>query len=114
MKSIPVQRQTIDSETGNVIDQRAIPMHMMPPAKDVCQVCATKHGPLEPHNQPSLYYQMAFYGALGRWPTWADATAHCDPHVAKQWRAALESLGHKWSRPPDGFLPVCDLGPEVA
>jgi hypothetical protein len=79
-----------------------------------CQVCAHKHDPLLPHNVQSLYYQYAFYGALGRWPTWADAAAHCDPELAKRWRVALEDTGHKWSRPPDGFLPVRDLGPEPA
>lgn len=114
MKSIPVQQQTVDMTTSEITDQRAVPLHILPPPKDCCQVCATKHDPLLPHNPQSLYYQYAFYGALGRWPTWADAAAHCDPHVAKRWRVALEGFGHKWSRPPDGFLPVRDLGPVVA
>lgn len=114
MKTIPIEQQTIDMSTGEVVDQRAVPFKILPPAADVCQVCATKHDPLLPHDRQSLYYQYAFYGALGRWPTWADACAHCDDGVIEGWRAALESVGGKWNRPPDGFLPVRDLGPEPA
>jgi hypothetical protein len=113
MKSFPVQTQTIDAQSGEIISQRATPMRLLPPPKDACHVCARQHDPLLPHDAQSLYYQYAFYGVLGRWPTWADAAAHCDPETVKQWRAALEGLGHKWNRPPDGFLPVRDLGPDI-
>jgi hypothetical protein len=106
--------QTVDMQTGDVIEQRAKPFNILPPPKDTCQVCATKHDPLLPHNAQSLYYQYAFYGALGRWPTWADAASHCDEAMIKAWREQLEKLGHKWTRPPNGYLPVRDLGPEVA
>ena len=114
MKTIPVEVQTIDAETGEIVEQRAKPFKILPPAKDVCQVCAAKHDPLLPHNVQSLYYQYAFYGALGRWPTWADACEHCDPDLADRWRKAMVGLGHKWTHPPDGHRPVRDFGPEVA
>jgi len=113
MRTVPVEMQTIDASTGKVIEQRAVPFNILPPAKGTCEVCAVKHDVLLPHNAQSLYYQYAFYGAVGRWPTWADAAAHCDDAMAERWRKTLEGMGHKWTRPPDGFLPVRDLGPEV-
>lgn len=114
MKTVPVKTQTINAATGEVIDERATPFKLMPPPAGACQVCARKHDPLLPHDKTSLYYQYAFYGALGRWPTWADACAHCDPEVTEQWKKALAAAGHSWSRPPDGYNPVRDLGPEPA
>lgn len=114
MKTIPIEQQTVDMHTGEVISQRAVPFKILPPPKDACQVCAVKHDPLLPHDCASLYYQYAFYGALGRWPTWADACAHCEPDITERWRSAMAEAGHKWTRPPDGFLPVRDLGPEAA
>lgn len=114
MKTIPIKQQTIDMSTGEVVEQRAVPFKILPPAKGVCQVCAKGHDPLLPHDRQSLYYQYTFYGAIGRWPTWADACAHCDEAVTKNWRAAMKSLGHEWTEPPDRHLPVRDLGPEPA
>jgi hypothetical protein len=111
MKTIPVETQTINMETGEIIEQRATAFQILPPAKDVCQVCATKHDPLLPHNVQSLHYAYAFRGAIGRWPTWADACAHCDTDLAERWRKTMSELGHKWTRPPDGYHPVRDLGP---
>jgi hypothetical protein len=49
--------------------------------------------PTQPHNQQSLAYQYDFYGKNGRWPTWADAMAHCDESVKAQWTAALKERG---------------------
>lgn len=49
---------------------------LLPPAKDLCQQCATKHLEHEPHNKGSLFYQMWFKKHHGRWPTWKDATDH--------------------------------------
>ena len=42
---------------------------LLPPAKDVCQECAVKHAPEEPHNKDSLYYQVKFHKEHGRYPT---------------------------------------------
>lgn len=54
-----------------------------------CPECTTEHPPGAPHNQQSLAYQYKFYGEHGRWPTWADAMAHCSDEVKT---ATLEVL----------------------
>lgn len=66
---------------------------LMPPAPDVCQECAVKHDPMMPHNRDSLYYQYAFYAKNGRWPTWADAMAHCPEEIKGYWTDALTEKG---------------------
>lgn len=58
-----------------------------------CPECATAHAPEMPHNQQSLAYQYKFYDRCGRWPTWADAMAHCAPEVRAQWVEALKEHG---------------------
>lgn len=68
---------------------------MLPPKPDVCQECAVKHDPEQPHNQQSLYYQYAFWGEHGRWPTWMDAMAHCSEEIKTKWIAALKEKGVK-------------------
>lgn len=81
-------------------------MMLLPPAPDRCPICATAHAPADPHNQQSLYYQYRFYGARGRWPTWADAVAHCTTPIQRAWRYQLDLRG-KWSEPKDGG-PIAD------
>ena len=76
-------------------------MQLLPPPPDVCPVCAVKHESTAPHNAQSLYYQMRFHGLHGRWPTWADAVAHCDARARDLWRVALTDRG-AWSEPPRG------------
>ena len=66
---------------------------MLPPMPDVCQECAVKHDPMMPHNRDSLYYQYAFYGKHGRWPTWADAMQHCPEEIKQYWIEALTEKG---------------------
>ena len=66
---------------------------LLPPALDACQVCATKHDPEQPHNRDSLYYQLSFREDNGRWPTWADAMAHCEDAVKAAWKKELIKLG---------------------
>jgi hypothetical protein len=46
-----------------------------------------------PHNQQSMYYQYRFYGIHGRWPTWADAVAHCDDEMKAGWERELGARG---------------------
>jgi hypothetical protein len=53
-----------------------------------------------------MYYQMRFYGVRGRWPTWADAVAHCAPNMRAHWKRALTRKG-AWSEPKDGE-PIAD------
>ncbi|HIV19452.1 MAG TPA: hypothetical protein IAC82_09155 [Candidatus Merdivicinus intestinigallinarum] len=60
-----------------------------------CPMCAVKHDPQMPHNRDSLTYQYKFFDEYGRWPTWADAMAHCSAEVQKIWREELEKRGVK-------------------
>jgi hypothetical protein len=46
-----------------------------------------------PHNQQSLYWQYWFYGQHGRWPTWADAMAHCSEATKAFWISELKRYG---------------------
>lgn len=81
-------------------------MMLLPPAKGSCPICAVKHASSDPHNAQSLYYQYRFYGVRGRWPTWADAVAHCEPSLAAIWKEALQEKG-AWTEPADG-QPIAD------
>lgn len=81
-------------------------MQLLPPQPGVCPVCAGNHAPDSPHNCQSLYYQYRFFGLRGRWPTWADAVAHCIPKLRSDWERELRARG-KWSFPPDGS-PIAD------
>lgn len=60
-----------------------------------CEMCATVHDPGMPHNQQSLTYQYNFYNENGRWPTWKDAMAHCEPEIQQAWIDALKERGVK-------------------
>lgn len=62
---------------------------LLPPAPDKCQACAVKHPPEHPHNQQSLHWQYWFWGQHQRWPTWADAMAHCTPEMQAFWLKEL-------------------------
>lgn len=81
-------------------------MQLLRPKEGVCPICAADHEPKMPHNQQSLYYQYRFYGIRGRWPTWADAAAHCDEQTRELWECELRAHG-AWSEPDDG-KPVAD------
>ena len=65
-------------------------MFLLPPAKDKCQMCATKHEEHYPHNQQSLYYQMVFFNRHGKYPTWNDAMQHCSNEMQKAWKEELK------------------------
>ncbi len=69
------------------------PWTLMPCAPDVCQECAKDHDPSWPHNQQSMYYQYKFYGQHGRFPTWADAMAHCSDELKQFWIQELKKHG---------------------
>lgn len=81
-------------------------MMLLPPAQGSCPICAVKHAPQDPHDAQSLYYQYRFYGVRGRWPTWADAVAHCEPSLAEAWKHCLNERG-AWTEPEDG-QPIAD------
>lgn len=76
--------------------EAAIPLEdvkILPPKPGVCQICAVKHKPDQPHNRDSLYYQMKFHQKHGRFPTWWDAMAHCEKYIQKIWIDALAERG---------------------
>ena len=81
-------------------------MHLLQPAEGTCPTCAVEHVATNPHNCQSMYYQMRFYGLRRRWPTWADALAHCSENVRAAWKERLEDMG-VWSEPADGD-PIAD------
>ncbi|HHY71542.1 MAG TPA: hypothetical protein GX519_07870 [Thermoanaerobacterales bacterium] len=58
-----------------------------------CPECAEIHDPEQPHNKASLVYQYKFYNKHGRFPTWADAMAHCSDETKNQWVEALKEYG---------------------
>ena len=58
-----------------------------------CAECAVAHDPAQPHNQQSLFWQYNFMEKQGRWPTWADAMAHCTPQMQADWTRALAEHG---------------------
>ncbi len=62
---------------------------------ELCQECAVKHDPAQPHNQQSITYQYDFYGKHGRWPTWEDAMAHCTLEIQERWKIELRKKGVK-------------------
>lgn len=81
-------------------------MMLLPPREGTCPICAIAHEPEQPHNCQSLYYQYRFFGVRGRWPTWADAVAHCEPATREIWERELRSR-NAWSEPEDGE-PIAD------
>lgn len=69
------------------------PFRLLPTKPGVCPECAVDHEPEGAHNQQSLAYQYHFYNRFGRWPTWADAIAHCAPEVQELWEEGLAKRG---------------------
>ena len=76
-------------------------MKLLPPKKGTCEKCAVDHTPEEPHSGASLYYQYRFLEEHGRWPTWADAVAHCSEKTQGCWKKELVLRG-MWSEPESG------------
>jgi hypothetical protein len=85
--------QTVDVQTGEVVEERRNAFTLLPPGPGVCPVCATDHGHDQPHNKQSIYYQIAFQAAHGRYPTWSEAMSHCPPAVRAAWEAELRKRG---------------------
>jgi hypothetical protein len=92
--------QTVDLQTGEVVKEETIDWHVLPPdtSGGKCPECAVVHDSTEPHDNQSLAYQYSFRARHGRWPTWADAIAHCAPEVQALWKAELIKRD-KWSEP---------------
>lgn len=92
---IPVTVITFDATSGVTISRKTTEADVMmqPVPGDVCQECGRKHAPGEPHDFQSLRYQYRFYAQHQRWPTWADAMAHCPQHIQTLWTDALAKRG---------------------
>jgi hypothetical protein len=97
-RTIEVPTEIRNAETGELIEQKTTHWHIMPAPPGTCPECAVDHPPELPHNQQSLRYQYTFYAQHGRWPTWADAVAHCSPEMQAAWKQALINFG-AWSEP---------------
>ena len=80
--------RTID-ENGEVVKTERNAMALLPPSPYVCQECAVEHGPCDPHDQQSVYYQVLFRAKHGRYATWSDAMEHCTPETRAAWRRDL-------------------------
>lgn len=110
--TLPVETKTINGCTGEVTKVETTRFGILPPPSNKCQVCAVAHEPHLFHDCQSLFYQYAFYGRHGRWPTWADASAHCSPEVIDALKDVL--LSHapklKWSEPEEGVPLIAHLG----
>jgi len=78
----------------------------------VCPMCAGTHEPHEPHDQQSLAYQYKFYDLHGRWPTWADAMAHCPDGLKASWAEALKSLGISVDEQSETATMTVEITPE--
>jgi hypothetical protein len=81
-------------------------MMLLPPKAGTCPACAVEHSDDAPHNAQSIYYQYRFYGLRDRWPTWADAIAHCSPSIQAFWKAKLKEKS-AWTEPEDSD-PIAD------
>lgn len=69
--------------------------------KGTCLMCGVAHAPEMPHNQQSLTYQYKFYDQYGRFPSWADAMAHCPEEVKAYWKKELEKRGYDVDHIPE-------------
>lgn len=79
-----------------------------------CQMCGTAHAPEMPHNQQSLTYQYKFYDQHGRFPSWADAMAHCADDVKAYWKQQLEARGVRVEEYPETGHMELQIGIDLA
>ena len=107
---LPVEKTTVNAATGRVESVDTVNFGIMPPPSDKCQVCAIDHEPELMHDCQSLFYQYAFYGRHGRWPTWTDASCHCETHIIEALKKVVASHDWKWTEPPAGENPIAHLG----
>jgi len=81
----------------------AAPMMLLPPAPGLCRFCAVDHASYAPHNRDSLFYQMRFHQAHGRWPRWSDAVAHCGERTTMGCANMLRTAG-VWTQEDDDAM----------
>lgn len=68
-------------------------MFILPPKEGACWICGDEHNSRDPHNAGSLLYQHRFRKRNGRYPTWADAMAHCTRKTMERWVDRLQKKG---------------------
>ncbi len=69
---------------------------------DHCPECNIKHDATEPHDATTLFYQVKFQREHDRWPTWADAMAHCSMETKRFWIKELAKHGVSVHAPRKG------------
>lgn len=69
-----------------------------------CRECAQHHPVDYPHNAESLIYQLNFYEANNRPPSWDDAMAHCDDKMKQMWSTAIAEKYPDTSEPMSAFF----------
>jgi hypothetical protein len=74
-------------------------LKLAPVQEGHCPQCDTVHDTWDAHDQTSSYYQLWFFDAYGRLPTWTDAMAHCSEEIRRFWTALLQGQG-LWSETP--------------
>jgi hypothetical protein len=83
------------------------PFRLMPPATNLCLLCAGDHPADQPHDPTTPYYQIRFSIEHGRAGTWADAAAHCDAPTRAMWERVGRGAGC-WTEPPAGVAPIAE------
>lgn len=97
--AIPVEQTTRRLDTGEIVGRKTVDVTVVRQADpSACAICAVRHETSQPHNASSLFYQYDFRARTGRWPTWKDAIAHCDPETRARWESALREKG-AWTEP---------------
>ena len=82
--------------------QERFGMMLLPKTKPgTCPMCGRVHEDDWPHDRDSLCYQYKFYDEHGRWPSWADAMAHCPEAVKTYWKAQLSARGIPLEESPE-------------
>lgn len=104
---LPVGVETRDAETGELLSKETLDFKILPPTPGSCSVCGVPHVEGQPHNAQSIFYQYRFYGAYGRWPTWADAIAHCTENVKQVWTEQIKTF-NAWTEPAEGIAPIAE------
>ena len=77
-------------------------MTLLPADAGSCHFCATEHGPDDPHNYWSLFYQTRFKMSHGRDATHADAVAHLPEQSRQIYREVLAEHRIEWNEPDGG------------
>ncbi len=81
---------------------------LLPAPPGTCKHCATKHGPRDPHNHGSIFYQMRFKMEHGRDATQADCVAHLPEGRQTVYRQILSEYDKEWTEPSEPHTPIAE------